>query len=107
EKMQAEHALLLARGRGDGGDVERGSVRSEQSLRRAERIELLEDLALELEFFRRRFDDQVGLLAIFQADRRAKAIQGFLFLLGGDPAALAAALQKILHPADAGIDEFL
>jgi hypothetical protein len=105
--VQAQDSFLVPCAGRDRRDVERGSIGCEKRLRRADGIQLLEYLALEIEFFRRRFDDQSRSVAVFQACRHVKTIERFLLLLRSNPAAFPAAFQKTLHTSQTGIDEFL
>src|SRR5690349_24036615 len=93
--------------RGDGSNRKRRGVARQQSIRVADRVELFENVAFELEILRRCFDDQSCFLAIFETGRPTESVDNRRFFFSRNFSPLAAPLEKTANPAETFLDEFL
>ena len=108
KKCRSEHALLMLCAAAMAVTLNDEVLVASRVSGAADGVQLLEDVALEFEFFRRRLDHQRR--SPWQSSRLVdgvKAVENFFFLLGADLAALAAAFEKILHFPHAHVDELL
>src|ERR671919_1577193 len=92
---------------GDGCNAERRRVACKQRLWLADAVELLENIALQLESFRCRFDDQRRVLAVFKTGTGTEAVKNFTFLFGRQLSPVAAAAQEASNTIQSRVDKFL
>src|SRR3990172_10255397 len=107
EKMQPQDPLRMLRARGNRGYGERRCVGGDEGFRAADGVELFENVALQLEYFRGRFNNQSVARKIFKLRRAVQPVKDLLLFFGANLSPFAATFEKGADPAQTGVDELL
>ena len=105
--MHADHFLRAASLGRQFGDGNRGSVGGQNDFDAAKRIELAEELLLDGEFFRGRFDDEIAAFERGQLGCGTNALQRPLALAGGNFALGDLALQILADGFERAVEKAL
>ena len=103
--MHAQHLLGALGGGGDGGDGDGGGVGSQDGLRLADLVELLEDALLDVQNLDGSLYHQVAVLGIGQLQGEGDPGEHVVLLLLGDLALGDLLLQVLLQHALAPLNE--
>ena len=104
--MHAKHILRAARARGNLVDVEIAGVRRKDRSGFADFVELAEDVLLHAHFLIDRFDNQVAIGKIVEAQRRLEQPHRAFGLRGCNPAFRCACFIILAHDARAFVERF-
>ncbi len=107
EEVHADDAFGARRARGDFIDIEVAGVRREDGAGLGDAVELAENLLLDVHVLEHRFDDQIGILQIFQRQRRGQPAHAGFDFLHAEPALLGAVFVIAADDGDAAIERFL
>ena len=84
EKVHADDLVRPLGNRRQLGDRNRRSIRGENNLGPANLVEVAENFRFDVELFRGRFDDKIGLREILAAERATNPAESRRLLLGSD-----------------------